>query len=71
MSPTTVEENFDEKSYELARGSKIFGNFVVAWDLTDGLTKEQWIRERRIERGHKIQYVLKDGRIIMPFCGII
>ena len=64
-----MEFNYEEL-YKEAKGYMRLGNLNVMWDLTDGLTKEQWIkRQTKIFEPDK-HYVKKDGRIMIPIMNI-
>lgn len=59
------------KIWAMAKGSLKVNGLNVAWDFTDGLTKEQFMRryEREVEGKHEM-IVLKSGRIIIPTMNI-
>lgn len=62
--------------WEFAKSQTLqMGAINIAWDFTDGLTKQQWIEreERRLYGAapkHKMAIDRKTGKIVMPYLGI-
>lgn len=57
-----------EVYWRLAKGELNIGVFHLSWDFTDGMIKENFIEmKRRESQGF---WIRKNGRLIMPSCGI-
>ena len=66
----TPEIDIDEIMWEFKQGFMDFGRFKVMWDFTGGMTKEEYKKQQIRERGEEV-VILKDGRVLMPQCGLV
>lgn len=66
MAPTNYDEGL---LYDMAKGTMDFGNIKITYDFTGGLSKEQWLYERKRETFGAI-FEQKNGRLTIPSMGI-
>lgn len=72
MSPTIYDTDEElGKLYDQAKGTISMGGINVTYDLTDGLSKKQWVERFKRKIGIEEKLILrKDGRIMVPSMGI-
>ena len=65
-----ITEDLKEKEYDLLKGGTDFGDGMMAfWDFTGGLTKEQWVFQKRLKIYGEL-FLTKNGRVLCPSMGI-